>query len=441
MKSFKLNRRTFLRGAGYTLALPTLDAMLDSRGFLHGVAHAQGKSPVRLVIFHFPHGVVPAVWTPSTTGKSFTFTPTMKPLEPHRDKLNIISGLEGTPAKMGNIGGAHSRGLNALATGMSAIQSGAGGPSMDQVLGSELGGATRFRAVVACNEQPGNADDKATTAHANNMSWSAAGRFVPAERNPAELFKKLFSGGVPMPPPGGPPPADTTAAQRSILDHVKGDVTALSSRLGSGDRARLDDYLTGLRELERQLDSSSMPLPTSCTPGSSPTSSLSRDQRARAFIKIFVTAMQCDLTRYVSFALSNAFDNTVYSDLGMNQHHHEISHRGSDADLNKHITHYHGLLAYMLDLMKAVPETGGTNMIDNSIVYFTSEMMQGVHSFERIPVVLAGRAGGRIQTGQHLTFPAGTSICRLLFTIMQAAGSKVTKFGMNGDAVLNGILV
>src|SRR6266478_1196370 len=172
MNPFRLSRRAVLRGAGLSIALPTLDAMMDGRGRWYGLAEAAAvPAPVRVMAFHFPHGVVLSQWTPAASGPSYTITPGLAPLAMYQKDFNVITALQQTAWNKGP-GGGHANGFPDFATAVPSIGQGAGGPSFDQVLAAELGTATRFRSLVANNEQAGSAAEGATTAHMNNISWT-----------------------------------------------------------------------------------------------------------------------------------------------------------------------------------------------------------------------------------------------------------------------------
>ena len=255
MKPFRLSRRAVLRGAGLSIALPTLDAMIDGRGRWYGLAQAATLPPVRVMGFHFPHGVVLSQWTPATSGPGYAITPGLAPIAMYQKDFNVISGLQQIAWNKGP-GGGHANGFPNFATAVPTNGQGAGGPSFDQVLASELGAATRFRSIVANNEQPGSAAEGATTAHMNNLSWTGPGSPAPAERDPRNLFMTLVSA-IPTGSPGatGPSPEALAVAARirSILDQVMSEFAPLAQRVGSADRGRLDEHLTGLREVERVL--------------------------------------------------------------------------------------------------------------------------------------------------------------------------------------------
>jgi hypothetical protein len=234
--------------------------------------------------------------------------------------------------------------------------------------------------------------------------------------------------------------AAIAAQKKSVLDHVSQEVTSLSASVGSADRARLDEYLTGLRELERELLAPTGSVATGCTAPEAP-GALSDDPVARGqiFLRLIATAFKCDLTRYASFAMSNGFDTRVYPQISTADHHHQLTHMGGNGDTErKFALYFAGFLAYLLGQLKDSPEGAGT-VLDNSLIYYGSEMATGSHATDGMPIILAGRAGGHIDTGRHIALPSSTPMAKLFLTMLKVAGSSATTFGMDGSDVLPGI--
>jgi hypothetical protein len=448
LKRHQLTRRTLLRAAGISIALPTLDAMLDGRGRWLRKAQAATPPPVRVMAFHFPHGVVLSQWTPATTGTGYALTPGLMPLADYQGDINVISNLEQTSWAKGP-GGGHANGMPDFATAVVSIGTGAGGPSFDQVLANELGADTKFRSLVGHREQADGATEGATTAHMNNVSWSAAGMPAPADRDPMHFFSTLVSA-IPQASTTtqtGPTPEVLAAIARkkSVLDHVMGEISSLQNRVGSVDRARLDDHLASLREVERIATAMPTTAPSnlSCLAPTPPTADeiMDYNQRTKIYLDMFALAFRCDLTRYASMAQSNGYDSRVYTDLTGNiGDHHGITHNGNYGPMPptvemKFVTYFMGQLAYLLNALKSTPEGAGT-LLDNCLIYYGSEMGEGWHVATQMPVVLAGKAGGKVQTGRHILYPMGTPMGRLFLTILQLAGSKTTSFGLGGDTPL-----
>jgi Protein of unknown function (DUF1552) len=275
------------------------------------------------------------------------------------------------------------------------------------------------------------------------------------------MMSSLPPTGTGTPAPPSPEVQAALARKKSVLDHALGDLGTLRNRVGSIDKARIDNHLNGIREVERMLTSPATmsaagsackaPDPIAGDPqmliemGQKPVGVAIPQARAQVFLRLFVTAFACDMTRYASFAMSNGFDDRRFPEFGGGLvGHHQITHNGGEygagEDIEmKFVTYYTGLLAYLLDLMKKTPDGAGT-LLDNSLVYFGSEMAEGYHTNNNMPVVLAGKAGGKVATGRHLAFPAPTPLAKLFLGILKAAGSKTATFGLGGDAPLDGLI-
>ncbi len=444
MKPFRLNRRALLRGAGAAIALPVLDAMLDDRGRLFGRADAQPRPlPVRLITFHWPNGTVMSRWLPTATGASYALTPCLQPLSGYtlpdgtavpamRGDVNVISGLENRVAALGVTGGGHIRALGAFANGMPMLATSAGGISLDQVAANAIGSATRFPSVPVA-VQPAITEnwDGATAAIFNNLSWAGPDRPVPADRDPAVLFNRLFAA-----QPSASAAERVARYRRSVIDYVQDDWTRLSTRIGRVDRARLDEHLSSIRELEREIALAGAACAAPSAPGD--TQALSGDAFARLMMRLLVTAMRCDLTRFASFQLYHP--GNLYPWLGpawTNLERHGLSHRTDPeaVELNTVATQYNvAQFAYLCSLLKASLEGDGT-MLDNALVYMTSEVGEGsTHTYDDLPILLAGKGGGRVVTGRHVRYAPGRSMSDLFVAMLNYAGVPTTRFGHDGMA-------
>jgi hypothetical protein len=430
MSAIRLNRRALLRGAGVAVALPTLEAMLTGRGLLHGVAHAQAqKPPTRLVTFFFPNGLSSLDdWIPATLGRGFAVKPAMLPLEPYRESFNVLSGID---LKVGGAGGGHEWGTSGFATCVDNSPTGAGGPSMEQVAAQQLGDATRFRSLVLSdNSVPPNYD-----VNLSYISYSAANSPVPPIRDPKELFDKLFEDYQEM--PAGAGPSELVLRRRSVLDFVKSDLTRLHGALGSSDRQRLDAHLTGVRELERQLELSASAQAAACKPPVAPTVDGSKytEEGENLLIDLLALALKCDVTRYASFMVSYGGSSN-----GPAPNQHALTH---DRNREATVPIVAGQVAFFARLLaKLSDETaieGTGTVLDNSLLYLGSELSEGsAHSNDNLPVVLAGKAGGQVITGRHIAYPAGTLMKRMMLAMLELGGVPVSEFA-GTDQPLEGL--
>jgi len=430
-----LSRRTFLQGAGTALALPFLEAMLPRR------AHAQMEVPKRLLAFYVPNGIVMNEWTPSATGADYALTRILAPLAPHKDELLVLSGISNLPARPDGPGD-HASGTGAFLTAAHPFKTEGSnirnGISMDQVLANAIGDATRFPSLQLGSEggsSTGGCDSGYSCAYARNISWAGPSTPLAKEVNPQAVFDRLFA---------GDDPGATMAAQRkrqlykqSVLDFVKEDARALKTKLGKTDRGKLEEYETGVRELEQRLQTP-LPAPT-CTPGARPGAGGDYRDAVRAMCDLMVLAFQCDRTRVITYMLGNAGSNRVYRHLGISEGHHQISHHQGLAENLSRLVSIDiwelEQLAYLLGRMKAVVEPNGT-LLDNSLVFFSSEIEDGnAHRHTNLPIILAGRAGG-IRPGRHVRYSGGPPIANLFISMLGALGVPTTSFGLDGTAAL-----
>jgi hypothetical protein len=443
VKPVRLSRRALLRGgAGIAVGLPLLDAMLDGRGLLVGTANAQpAPPPVRLVTFFFPCGTVLEDWLPPDTGEGYRLSPCLKPLggtanvPAIRDYVNVLSNLRKEEYKdqmTEYTAESHLRGTGTFATGVAVSPDGlgAGGPSVDQVAVQALKPTTRFPSLAL-------ALGKANGVNLSHISWSKAKTPVPPERSPRSLFNKLFSTANP-----GVPNAELEQLARrrkSVLDLVRGDLSRLQGQVGSNDRARIEEHMESVREIERQLTY----VPTStCEAPEAPFDGMTPPEAARAMLKMLTVALRCDLTRVASFQLFQRQDNLRFSWLGIDRGHHDVSHDTTSTGLAQQtaiVTWEVQLFAEFLNMLKASPEGGG-NLLDNSLVFFANEHSIGrSHEYKDMPVLLAGRAGGRMKTGRHIRYPVDTPYSKVFVSMLNFVGVPTTRFGTHGRGPLGGL--
>lgn len=471
-----LSRRAALRGLGVTMALPWLEAMAPRK------ASAQAAAPLRFLTMFQPHGVHMPAWTPKTAGAGYAMTPVLQPLEALRAQFSVISGLANYPASITTkeFAGSHARGTGALLTQaplrFTAAKDIQNGISVDQVIANKVKSLTRLPSIevgVASGSATGNCEDGYSCAYLHNISWSGATTFLPKETSPRALFNRMFANatvpGRPAPTPvgGGPTPAPSPAGpnastkdllyRKGVLDLVRGEANRLNLRLGSRDRAKLDEYLTSVGELQRRLSDfengatiPTTPSAVSCTPGNAPADGnpASYEQHLHLLSDLIVLAFQCDVTRVATYMLEDPFNSRSFSFLGVTGNHHNISHHGGAAaklmSQQKINTFYATQLAYLLDKLAKATE-GGQSVLHNSIVLYTSEFGDGDdHYHWDLPVLVAGAAGGRWKPGRHINYPhkgsGGPSnktdmpLANLFISVQQAFGIDAKTFGTDGTA-------
>jgi hypothetical protein len=428
MKSFKLSRRAVLRGAGVTIALPTLDAMLDDRGFFHRTAFAQPAAPpVRLVTFFLPNGFPPGNrFVPASTGAGYKLTPCLEPIKDFVSDCTILSGLNGPKAYGRN---AHSEGTTGFSTGLPCTTAGADGPSVDQVAGRRQGGATKFPALVVGVQNTNLPNLNGYSANIKlSTSWAGPRQSVPPEFDPNTLFQKLFGKGVPQ--QDAATFTGLREQRKSVLDHVTTEIEGLKGKVGADDRARLDAQLTGIRELERRLPFESAQPAASCTApkmGAAPSGFFAK---ALLQVDLLAMALQCNLTKYASFIHSCGSGNGGSDPaLGLTAHQHSLAHAGNQDGIQRYTVAQMRVVARFLERLKAGSE-GGRPVLYNTIVMVGTELGNGTnHSMNGLPFVIAGHAGGRLKTiGKHIRPQNAPRVGKLLFTLLRMAGVNESSF-------------
>jgi hypothetical protein len=433
----KLSRRAILGGAGATLALPFLESAIPRA--LRTRAAAQAAAPLRFLGYYVPCGMRMQHWTPMTEGAGYDLPRILVPLADLQSDVSVISRLANRPARPDGPGD-HASGTGAFMTAMHPRKTGGAdienGISLDQHLAAELGGDTTLRSLeigIDGGPSAGDCDSGYSCAYATNVAWTGPATPLPKLTDPGIIFDRLFAGFD-----AGESAEQIESRLRrnsSVLDYVLGDASSLGMKLGVRDREKLDEYMTGVRELELRLESSSQG-PT-CEPGMRPPGDLTFPDKVRAMSDLMVLAFQCDVTRFMTFMLGNAASNRSYDFLGVTGGHHEISHHAGDANKLESLsvidTWEIEQLAYLLDRMRQIDE-GGTSMLHNSVVFFSSEIEDGdSHSHFNMPILLAGAAGGAFTPGRHLVYPDEPSVGSLFLSIAQAFGMGTSSFGDAAD--------
>ena len=446
VRNLGISRRTFLKGAGVSMALPFLEAMAP------GMVRAQDQlRPKRFMAFFVPNGIHMPGWTPASAGSNFELSPILSPLSGLRSEISILSGLSNVAATpQGDGPGDHARGTSCFLTCAHPVKTeGANisiGPSVDQLLAAHLSGQTTLPSLeLGCEGggSTGGCDSGYSCAYSRNISWRSATTPAAKEVNPRSVFDRLFAGFVPG-------ESQETLARKlrykqSILDFVLSDAQSLSNRLGQKDRMKMDEYLTGVRELEQRIElAGQADEGPSCQPFERPSGVPNQlQEHVRLMLDLVVLAYQCDMTRVATFMLGNGGSNRSYGFIGVPGAHHEISHHQNDpakhAQLQTIGTWEVEQLAYFLDRL-AQTQDGSGSLLDQSMVLFSSEIADGnSHGHFDLPVLLAGRGGGTLQPGRHIEFGNDMPIANLYLAIMQNMGMDIQAFGDDGDAALTGL--
>lgn len=431
----RLSRRSLLRGIGAAVALPVFESITPVRA-----SSTVSAVPTRMAVLYVPNGVFMDRWRPVGEGREFSFGPSLESLTPFRDRLQMITGLSHRNATAGPDGpGDHARAMATILTGARARKTAGAdirvGVSMDQVAANAIGHLTRFPSLeLTCDEsrKSGNCDSGYSCAYQFNMSWRSPTQPATPEMNPRAVFERLFGAGSEAERAANL--AARQARRRSILDFVTADARDLERRLGAGDRRKLDEYLDGVREIERRVAGFDRPVegvPDLDLPDRPP-----REYRDHfdLLADMLVLAFRTDSTRIATFILSHDGSNRTFPEIGVTESHHEISHHQERPDrlelIAKIDRYYAERLAAFLGKMAAVPEADGRSLLDHSMVLYASGICDGNrHNHDDLPVVLAGDAGGRLATGRHLRLPGERPMSDLFLTMLDLVGAPQERFG------------
>jgi hypothetical protein len=420
-----VSRRALLRGAGgLAVALPFLDAMSARK------ARAATAAPRRLLTVFTENGVVGSNWFPTGSEKAWTMPVSLAPLMPFQKNLIVFEGLDHT-ASGSNGGGGHQRGKTAAFTAQGNSNGRAAGISIDQAIANVIGTTTRFKSIEASVYVKGILRD--------GVYFSGPGQIIVPEDDPALLFARMFSDPLPSQPPADPAQAERLRARkRSILDQTMEQYQRLSSQVGGGDRARLDAHVTAIRSLEQSLGLIAGTAAEASAACKKPSQVTPTDFVAvgKAQMDLLAMGLACDLTRVASLQWRSSL--TAFNWISVSAEHHVLSHQtgggSADANLTKIVTWHTQQFAYLLGLLQASPDAGGTTLLDNTLVYWPNELNNGRHKLQNVPIVIATgdfttASGQKLATGRYLKYPGGTMDSGLLTRLGQMFGLPINNFG------------
>lgn len=446
MKSVTTHRRGFLRGIGACLALPAFEAILPGRAFAAGAAPASVATtatgaPLRMAFLYFPNGAIQNQWTPAGTGKDFTFGNTLAPLQALRHRVQVISGLEHLNADPGNDGaGDHARANGTFLTGV-RVKKTAGsdiyaGISVDQIAARQIGKRTRFASLeLSCDphRKSGGCDSGYSCAYESNLAWRTATSPLSPESNPRMVFERLFGAGGHG--ERGASLAQRRAQQRSILDFVLDDAKSVQSKLTHRDKAKLDEYLTGVREIEERIVTAEsfthVVDPLMPTPDGIPSA---YDEYIRLMFQMMALAFETDSTRVSTLLLAHDGSNRSFPEIEIAEGHHGLSHHRNEPDLIQKVAQidrfYAERFAEFLNLLESKQDADGHSILRNSmIVYGCGNSDGNRHTHSNLPVVLAGNGGGTLAPGRHVEVNA-TPMCNLYLNLLDQMGvPSLDRFG------------
>ena len=405
-----LPRRTVLRGLGATLALPLLDAMVPS--FTPTVKTA--ANPIkRFGAVYTPNGMAMEYWTPAKIGSDFELMPINLSLAPFKNQLIMISGLKlpwdaphpSAPFLSGAVG---NRGENNIACGV----------SMDQIVAKEFGRETQLASLELALENVGNTGQCSggySCVYSNTISWRDATTPLPMENNPRVVFERMF----------GDSTSTDAAARRarldedkSVLDAILQSLTGLERRIGPEDRGRIEQYLEGVRDVERRVhkaeQQASKELPLVEKPGGIPAS---YGEHAKLMFDLQLLAYQTDLTRIITFMMAREQSSLTYSEIGVPDSHHPLSHHAHEparvATMSKINAYHCKLFADYVEKLEATPDGDGS-LLDHVMIVYGSGLSDSMdHLKDNLPVVLVGGGAGTIRGGRHINYATGATLSTL----------------------------
>jgi hypothetical protein len=431
----KISRRTALQGLGVSLGLPWLEAM--SPGVATAHTRIKTPAPTRLAVLYMPNGVNTSQWTPIGEGRNFTLSPTLMPLQDLKSEVTVLSNLWNAAA---NTGDGHYVKESSLLT-CTTISKTLGvdidihGVSMDQVAARRVADQTPLPSLELGVEPEATGVDTNvgyTRVYGCHIAWSNPTTPLARETNPRSVFERLFRATRPQ--------DSSTKEDTLLLDRVLAQAKEMRADLGSADQHRLDEYLSVVHSLETRLERSGnrkrnhwkprAPIVSTSEPTDNPQT---HAEHCRLMLDLIALAFQSDTTRVSTFMFGNAVSGVNFRFLeGVTDSHHEVSHHSNNADklrqygiINRwHVEQY----AYLLRKLHQMQE-GESSVLANSMILFGSALSDGnSHNPHKLPLVVGGRGGNRLASGQHLVFKEDTPTANLYVSMLDAFGAPVERF-------------
>jgi hypothetical protein len=431
-----LARRTFLRGLGTTIALPMLDSMIPAMAATKDLR----KPPIRLGFIYVPNGIIQKDWLPKTEGAGFEFLPTMKPLEPFRARLLVLSNLAQVNGRaLGDGGGEHARAGATWLTGVHPKKTQGvdirAGVSADQLAAKEMAKSTQFASLEIGIEEPflaGSCDAGYSCAYTNTISWRSPTTPNPVEISPRVVFERLFGDG------GTTDPAvrhQRMRQDRTILDYVRADLARMEPGLGARDKSKLDEYFESIRDIERRIHkaeehSATMRMPVMERPVGIPGTF---EEHAKLMSDLLVIAWQTDMTRVITFMMARESSNRSYREIGVPDGHHSVTHHQNDPEKiakTQKIDELHvKSFAYLLKRLDETKDGDGT-LLDHSMLFYGSGIRDGnIHDHQDLPLLLAGGKSAGTKGGRHIRYKPETPMNNLLLTLLDKSGVPADTLG------------
>ena len=427
--TYRFSRRTWLRGAGVTMALPWMESLPVWGDEPARSSNPGSQAPVRLGVLFAGNGFHAGHWWAKGAGSTMELGKVLEPIAEFREKMTFVEGLYNEQALKGNI---HSSQTGNILSGASLAPGGdiVSGTSFDQVIAQHYGRSTRVPSLVlGCERSNPGIHKNYSMLYSSHISWSSPTTPTPLELYPALAFDRLFKNRV-------------KKGEQSVLDAVLGEASRFRKKVSRRDRQKLDEYLNSVREVEQRIDRAGQ---KGELQGWRPTLEKPNIPRlpeglpqniadhAKLMCDIVVLAFQTDMTRVCTMKLNNDHSYLQFPHLGVEVGHHELSHsdRGKQSPDWLKVNHFFmEQYAYIARKLDAIQE-GERTALDNSMLMMCSSMMSGIHDATQLPVVLLGRGGGKLETGRVLSYNGkpNRKMCSLYLSLMEKCGVRLTAFG------------
>ncbi len=434
IKHAKLGRRTLLRGMGVALGLPMLESMTPvARSAFAG---SDVASPKRMAFVFFPNGAIMPEWKPTGTENDWQLSRTLKPLESMKSKINVITNLAHENGRANGDGaGDHARGGSTFLTAARPVKTSGNirlGVSVDQVAATQLADKTRLPSIelgLETNRGSGSCDSGYSCAYSSNISWRNETQPMPKEITPRLAFERMFSTGT------ASEDRDRNLVRQSILDVVRVDAEKMMKDVGASDKRKLDEYFTSVREIETRIDRSEQEERNALPDLKVPFGRVEAfREHARLMYDLIVLGFQTDTTRVATLMLDNAGGGRRYTEIGVKEGHHQMSHHRNAENLVENLRKVdHYLIeqfAYFLGKLDSISDPSGGTLLDQSMVLYGSGISDGNrHDHGDLPILLAGGGGGSFRTGRYIQPSSERPMGNLFMSMLDAMGTPAESIG------------
>src|SRR6186713_1056576 len=432
-----LPRRTFLLGVGTTLALPLLESMVPA---FTALAQTPAKGPLRFGAVYFPNGATNKHWFPDATSPGYEYKTILKPLEPFREQVTSFGNLSRAGGKTVTDHAVSSAGwLSGAVAKQTEAEDIHLGVTIDQLLARQIGQDTPFPSMELATEDfsgyVGGCVPGYSCTYMNTISWAGETSPLPMEINPRVAFERMFGRAG-----DAKQRLERMRENRSILDSVAGEARQLQRRLGAPDRARLDEYLGTVREIERRIEKTESRNAATVTAVTAPVGVPETfEDHAALMFDLLAVAYQADLTRVFTFMMAREASQRTYPALNIPETHHDVSHHGNQPDkmaLHAKIdTHFTTLFASFIDKLRQSPDGDGS-VLDHSLIVFGGGMSDGqAHSAYPLPLAAVGGLGGKMKGNRFVVAGEWTPVANFWLSVAGLFGSPIEQFGESNGRV------